>query len=203
MSVFKKANLSDRFVQAFEYAAKAHAGQRRKGKDLAYISHLMAVAALVLEVGGDEETAIAALLHDVVEDQGGQPRLREVEEKFGKHVAQIVWDCTDADTIPKPPWKERKEAYLAHLGNVLPESRLVSAADKLHNAREILADYREEGEAVWARFNGGREGTLWYYRALADKLGSFDSNRLVRELNRVVTELERLAAQSRPAATPR
>lgn len=202
MNEFKKANLSDRFVQAFDYAATAHAGQRRKGKDLAYISHLMAVAALVLEAGGDEETAIAALLHDVVEDQGGQPRLRDVEEKFGKRVAQIVWDCTDADTIPKPPWKERKEKYLAHLGNVLPESRLVSAADKLHNAREILADYREEGEGVWARFNGGREGTLWYYRALADKLGSFDSNRLVRELNRVVTELERLAAQSR-SASPR
>lgn len=201
MKELKQGKLGERFVQAFEYAAGAHAGQRRKGKDLAYISHLMAVAALVLEAGADEDTAIAALLHDIVEDQGGQPRLQDVEQRFGKRVAQIVWDCTDADTVPKPPWRERKEKYLAHLGNVLPESRLVSAADKLHNAREILADYREEGENVWARFNGGREGTLWYYRALAKKLAALDSNRLVRELERVVTELDRLAAEAHTLRT--
>ncbi len=196
-----KGKLGDRFIEAFEYAARAHAGQRRKAKDLAYISHLMAVAALVLEAGGDEDMAIAALLHDVVEDQGGQPRLREVEQRFGKRVAKMVSDCTDADTIPKPPWKQRKERYLAHLSQVSPESRLVSAADKVHNAREILADYREEGEKVWERFNGGREGTLWYYRALAKKFRSLDSNRLVRELDRVVGELERLArSPGAPAA---
>lgn len=200
LSELSQGKLGERFVRAFEFAARAHATQSRKGKDLPYISHLIAVAALVLEAGGDEDMAVAALLHDAVEDQGGQPTLREIERRFGKRVAQMVWDCTDADTVPKPPWRERKEKYLAHLPQVAAESRLVSAADKLHNAREILADYREEGEKIWSRFNGGREGTLWYYRALAEKFSSLDSNRLVRELDRVVGELERLAASHAESA---
>lgn len=200
LSELSQGKLGERFVRAFEFAARTHATQSRKGKDLPYISHLIAVAALVLEAGGDEDMAVAALLHDAVEDQGGQPTLREIERRFGKRVAQMVWDCTDADTVPKPPWRERKEKYLAHLPQVAAESRLVSAADKLHNAREILADYREEGEKIWSRFNGGREGTLWYYRALAEKFSSLDSNRLVRELDRVVGELERLAASHAESA---
>ena len=199
MSELSQGKLGERFVRAFEFAARAHATQTRKGKDLPYISHLMSVASLVLEAGGDEDMAIAALLHDAVEDQGGQPTLREIERRFGKRVAQIVWDCTDADTIPKPPWRERKEQYLGHLPSVSAESRVVAAADKVHNAREILADYREEGENVWRRFSGGRAGTLWYYRAIADELLSLDSNRLTRELERIVTELERLAAAHQPA----
>ena len=194
ISELSQGKLSERFVRAFEYAARAHATQTRKGKDLPYISHLMSVASLVLEAGGDEDMTIAALLHDAVEDQGGQPTLREIERRFGKRVAQMVWDCTDADTIPKPPWRERKEKYLAHLPSASADSRVIAAADKVHNAREILADYREEGETVWGRFKGGREGTLWYYRALANELRNLDSNRLTRELDRVVTELERLAA---------
>ena len=200
ISELSQGKLSERFVRAFEYAARAHATQTRKGKDLPYISHLMSVASLVLEAGGDEDMTIAALLHDAVEDQGGQPTLREIERRFGKRVAQMVWDCTDADTMPKPPWRQRKETYLAHLPSVSAESRVVAAADKVHNAREILADYREEGEKVWERFRGGREGTLWYYRALADELCALESNRLTRELDRVVTELERLAAANQLAA---
>ena len=200
MSELSQGKLSERFVRAFEFAARAHATQLRKGKDLPYISHLMSVASLVLEAGGDEDMTIAALLHDAVEDQGGQPTLREIERRFGKRVAQMVWDCTDADMIPKPPWRQRKETYLAHLPGVSAESRVVAAADKVHNAREILADYREEGEKVWQRFKGGREGTLWYYRALADELRALESNRLTRELERIVTELERLAAAKQVAA---
>jgi GTP pyrophosphokinase len=153
------------------------------------MAHLMGVASLVLEFGGDEDMAIAALLHDVVEDCGGAPMLKEVRRKFGTRVAKIVDGCTDSDVDPKPPWRERKEAYIRHLKTADADTRLVSAADKLNNVRSILADYREVGEAVWARFHGGRDGTLWYYRAL---LGEFlrEPNRLIRELELAVSELE-------------
>jgi len=152
----------------------------------------MSVAALVLEAGGDEDLAIAALLHDVVEDCGGEPMLEEVRRRFGDRVAHIVDGCTDAYTVPKPPWRQRKEEYLQHLKDADGDVRLVSAADKLHNAREILKDVRELGEPVWDRFKGKREGTLWYYRALADELIR-ENNWIVRQLQSVVSELEQLA----------
>ncbi len=185
--------LTPRFVDAVAYAAAAHAGQARKGSATPYLAHLLAVAAIVLEYGGDEETAVAALLHDVVEDAGGRPRLADVRARFGEAVAAAVEGCTDADTLPKPPWRGRKEAYLARLAGEPAAVQLVSAADKLHNARSLLADHHELGPALWARFNGGREGTLWYYRTLVDAYTEAPPA-LVRELDRVVTALEVRAA---------
>ncbi len=193
----RSQELTARFTRAVAYAARLHAEQKRKGTDRPYIAHLLGVASIVLEHGGDEDTAIAALLHDVVEDQGGRPRLGEIRRKFGARVARIVDGCTDAYTDPKPPWRPRKERYIAHLAEAPAEERLVSAADKLHNAREVLSDYRRIGDALWSRFQGGKEGTLWYYRALLEALRQAGTSPLVEEFERVVTELERLATSER------
>jgi len=188
----RATKLGVRFDQAFRFAAEKHATQTRKRTPVPYLSHLMSVAALVLEAGGDEDQAIAALLHDVVEDCGGEPVLAEVRQRFGERVAGIVQGCSDAYTIPKPPWKQRKLDYLESLRRAGDDVRLVSAADKLHNVRTILADYRVEGDSVWNRFSGQRDGTLWYYRAVLDVLRAGRPNRLLDELQRVVTELETL-----------
>jgi GTP pyrophosphokinase len=185
--------LGPRFRRAFLFAAEKHAGQARKTTTVPYIAHLMGVASFALEFGGDEDLAIAALLHDVVEDCGGAPMLTEVRRRFGTRVAKIVDGCTDSDTYPKPPWRQRKEDYIRHLRKADADTRLVSAADKLNNVRSILADYREIGESIWARFNGGRDGTLWYYRALLEEFLRRKPNRLVRELELAVRELERAA----------
>ena len=139
--------LGPRFLRAFNFAVEKHAGQTRKASTIPYIAHLMGVASLVLEFGGDEDLAIAALLHDVVEDCGGAPMLKEVRRRFGSRVAKIVDGCTDSDTYPKTPWRERKETYIRHLKTADAETRLVSAADKLNNVRSILSDYREVGES--------------------------------------------------------
>lgn len=189
------AKLGARFNEAFLFAAEKHASQTRKRTDVPYISHLMSVASLVLEAGGGEDEGVAALLHDVVEDCGGYPVLEEIRQRFGDRVATIVEGCTDAYTIPKPPWKQRKLDYLEVLRRADEDVRLVSAADKLHNVRSILADYRREGDSVWERFSGRRDGTLWYYRAVLDVLRQGKANRLVDELERVVTELETLATK--------
>jgi GTP pyrophosphokinase len=185
--------LGPRFRRAFLFAAEKHAGQARKTTTVPYIAHLMGVASFALEFGGDEDLAIAALLHDVVEDCGGAPMLTEVRRRFGTRVAKIVDGCTDSDTYPKPPWRQRKEDYIRHLRKADADTRLVSAADKLNNVRSILADYREIGESIWARFNGVRDGTLWYYRALLEEFLRRKPNRLVRELELAVRELERAA----------
>ncbi len=185
--------LSARFEEALILAARWHAGQVRKETTIPYIAHLLGVASIVLEQGADEDEAIAALLHDAVEDQGGEVILDEIRARFGDRVAEIVAGCTDAWTTPKSPWRERKEAYIAHLRQASASVRLVSAADKLHNARSILADYRVLGEALWSRFNGGKAGTLWFYRALVETLQAADPTPLVEELDRVVSEIERLA----------
>lgn len=184
--------LSSRFDQAFLFTAEKHALQTRKRSGVPYISHLMSVAALVLEAGGDEDQAIAALLHDVVEDCVGEAMLEEVRHRFGDHVAQIVEGCTDAYTIPKPPCKQGKLDYIETLQKASDDVRLVSAADKLHNVRTILPDYRAAGDSVFERFSGRRAGTLWYYRAVLDVLRNGNPNRLVKELERVVTELKTL-----------
>jgi len=181
--------LGPRFRRAFLFAAEKHAGQARKTTTIPYIAHLMGVTSTVLEFGGDEDLAIAAFLHDVVEDCGGAPMLKQVRRRFGRRVAKIVDGCTDSDTYPKPPWRQRKEDYLAHLKKADADTRMVSAADKLNNVRSIVADYREFGESIWSRFNGGRAGTLWYYRALLDEF-LHKPNRLVRELQLAVRELE-------------
>lgn len=185
--------LGPRFLRAFQFAFKMHAGQARKASTIPYVAHLMGVTSLVLEAGGDEDLAIAALLHDVVEDCGGAPMLTKIHKLFGGRVAKIVAGCTDSDTYPKPPWRERKETYLEHLKHADADTRLVSAADKLNNVRSILSDYREIGEVVWQRFNGGREGTLWYYRALLDEFLRAPLNRITRDLDLAVRELESLA----------
>src|SRR5450432_1830799 len=150
----RSVKLVPRFLRAFQFAAEKHANQTRKASTIPYIAHLMGVAALVLEARGDEDLAIAALLHDVVEDCGGAPMLKEVRRRFGKRVADVVEACSDTDATPKPPWRERKEQYIRHLRTADAGSRLVSTADKLHNARSILADYREIGEPIWERFQG-------------------------------------------------
>jgi (p)ppGpp synthase/HD superfamily hydrolase len=197
----RAVKLGPRFMRAFAFAAEKHAGQTRKASATPYIAHLMGVASLVLEAGGDEDLAIAALLHDVVEDCGGAPMLKEVRRSFGARVARIVDGCTDADTNPKPPWRQRKETYLRHLKKADADTRLVSAADKLNNVRSILADYRQIGESIWSRFNGGREGTLWYYRALLDEFMRRKLNRVTRDLQLAVTELESLTLNRREAGS--
>ena len=189
--------LGPRLQRAFRYAAEKHDGQTRKQTAVPYLSHLMAVASLVLEGGGDEDLAIAALLHDVVEDCGGMPRLREIRRQFGARVAKIVAGCSDCFGAPKPEWVERKRGYLREVKHADTETRLVSASDKLHNVRTILADYRRDGEAIWARFTGKREGTLWYYRALSDEYRRRGQNRVTRELEIAVAELERVTATHR------
>ena len=192
LSTQRSIKLGPRFRRAFEFVAEKHAGQTRKASTIPYIAHLMGVASLVLEAGGDEDLAIAALLHDVVEDCGGMPMLKEVRRKFGKRVAKVVDGCTDTDTEPKPPWRARKENYIRHLKGSDAETRLVAAADKLNNVRSILSDYRAIGESVWSRFNGGREGTLWYYRTLRDQFLRHPRNRVTLDLELAVNELETL-----------
>jgi (p)ppGpp synthase/HD superfamily hydrolase len=194
--LLKPPKLGPRLQRAFRYAAEKHDGQTRKQSAVPYLSHLMAVASLVLEAGGDEDMAIAALLHDVVEDCGGMPRLREIRKQFGPRVAKIVEGCTDSFGEPKPEWMQRKKDYLREVKHADAETRLVSASDKLHNVRTILADYRLHGEDIWKRFSGRKEGTLWYYRALSDEYQQRGSNRITGELEIAVAQLER-AARSR------
>lgn len=191
--------LSDRFDRALVYATQVHAGQLRKGAEIPYIAHLLAVAALVLEHGGDEDQAIAALLHDAAEDQGGEVRLADIRASFGERVEAIARACSDA--LPaageeKAPWKQRKEEYLRHLEHVDPGILLVSAADKLHNARAILLDYREQREALWIRFKGGREGTLCYYRKISKLLARLLPGPLTHELADTVARLDEIAARA-------
>ena len=193
--------LTDRFEQALILANQLHASQVRKGVGTPYISHLLAVSSLVLENGGSENEVIAALLHDAVEDQGGKSTLELIRSEFGNEVAAIVSGCSDADTIPKPPWRERKEAYLKHLANASPSVRLVSVADKLHNARATLRDYQVLGEELWGRFTGGKDGTLWYFRSLVVVFSSFGFSPLLNEFIRVVAEIECIAGSGCPPVT--
>lgn len=181
-------DLSHRFRKALIFAARLHNDQRRKGTDIPYIAHLLAVASLVITHGGDEDEAIAALLHDAVEDQGGQPTLEMIRTRFGERVAVIVEGCTDTDVVPKPPWKARKECYLAHLKSASPSVKLVAAADKLDNVRAIIADYRTHGAAIWTRFNAGPEDQRWFYRSCVTALHDGPMS-LIRELDAAVQQL--------------
>ncbi|MGB0962479.1 MAG: HD domain-containing protein [Mycobacterium sp.] len=184
--------LTARFADALTYAADLHKTQVRKGGDIPYIGHLLSVAALVIEAGGTETQAIAALLHDAVEDQGGADTLAEIESRFGQGVAGIVGDCSDTDEDPKPPWRSRKESYIEHLADVSTETILVSAADKLDNARAILRDLRNEGPSLWERFTEKDPGEhLWYYRALAERYESAGDNWVFDELKRTIVLIER------------
>ena len=187
--------LSPNFEDALIYATQAHCDQTRKKTGIPYIAHVLGVTAIALEYGANETEAIGALLHDTVEDCGGAERLRDIQKRYGDDVANIVGGCTDTDEVPKPPWRARKEAYVAHLKDSDTSTRLVSAADKLHNTRAILADLRRHGPKVFERFSGKKEGTLWYYRAL---VAAFRRHRdhadLIDELDRVVTQVEKLSA---------
>ncbi len=185
--------LSDRFKSALEMAFHFHRTQTRKQSQIPYFAHLMSVTALVLENGGSENQAIAALLHDAVEDQGGKPTLKKIKDKFGAEVADIVDGCTDAYTNPKPPWKERKLAYLEKLKSKPDTILLVSLADKVHNARTILRDLHLEGDNVWNKFNGGKSGTLWYYQSLANFFDTTQFPTLKKELRQLIEEIITLA----------
>jgi len=186
-------HLSRQFEKALTYATRIHGGQLRKKTRIPYIGHILGVAAIAMEYGADETEAIAALLHDAVEDCGGAKRLRDIERKFGKDVARIVEGCTDTDQTPKPPWLERKKAYVTHVRRAPMPTKLVSASDKLHNVRAILMDYRKEGEKLWSRFNRGKRGALWYYRALVSAFNGKRIQPLVQELDRTLTKLELLS----------
>lgn len=186
--------LTERFERALLFAAHLHRNQRRKGSGVPYVSHLLAVCALTLEYGGDEDEAIAALLHDAIEDQGGALARAEILGRFGARVTEIVDGCTDTDQTPKPAWRARKEAYIRHVSEASASVRLVSACDKLHNARSLVMDYRIYGEDLWSRFTGRRDGTLWYYRAMVNAFRAAGSGEVIEELDRVVTELEALAS---------
>jgi (p)ppGpp synthase/HD superfamily hydrolase len=196
--------LTERFNEALQYAAQLHAGQVRKVSGEPYVAHLLGVTSNALDYGADEDEAIAALLHDAIEDQGVHWQSQwhsdlgeEIGRRFGPAVAAIVRGCTDADTIPKPPWQERKDAFLARLAHASPSIRLVVAADKLHNVRSLLRDYRSQGEAIWRHFKGGRDKTLWYYRAVAEVLKRSGTTPLVEELDRAVVDLERLVVKDK------
>ena len=186
--------LSQKFEEALVYANRMHCDQTRKKTGVPYIGHILGVTAITLEYGGNETEAIGALLHDVVEDCGGAERLTEIRHRFGEGVSRIVDGCTDTDETPKPPWRERKQKYIAHLKESDSPTRLVSASDKLHNTRAILADLRKRGPEVFERFSGKKDGTLWYYRALVIAFREHgDHTNLIDELDRVVTEIERVS----------
>jgi (p)ppGpp synthase/HD superfamily hydrolase len=178
--------LTNRFDDAFRYAHELHAAQTRKGTLIPYISHLMSVSALVIEHGGNEDQAIGALLHDAAEDQGGRETLDVIRERFGPVVAEIVSDCTDAWTEPKPEWRARKEAYIAKLPTKPLQPLLVSLADKTHNAEAIRFDYQALGDALWPRFSGGADGTRWYYTTLSDIFSKAMPGSLSDRLSRAV-----------------
>ncbi|MFN6134892.1 MAG: HD domain-containing protein, partial [Bacteroidota bacterium] len=150
--------LSDRFQKALVYASQVHNGQLRKGTQIPYLSHLLSVASIAMEYGANEDEAIGALLHDAGEDAGGDERILDIRNVFGDAVADIVQGCTDAVVIPKPPWQERKERYIAGVPHEPVSVRFVSAADKLHNVRSIIRDYRALSDGLWLRFKGGKHG---------------------------------------------
>lgn len=182
--------LTKRFEDALHYAINVHANQKRKGTEIPYVSHLISVASIVLEHEGTENEAIAALLHDAAEDQGGQKRLDEIRLQFGAETADIVQGCSETMVRPKPEWKVRKDGYIAHIADAPKSVQFVSAADKLDNVRSILSTYNEVGEELWGRFNAGRDDQLWYYRSLVTEFNKAGSNRLIEDLDRAVRKLE-------------
>jgi (p)ppGpp synthase/HD superfamily hydrolase len=185
--------LTNEFDEALKYAAELHRTQTRKAGDIPYLGHLLSVAGLVIEADGSQTQAIAALLHDAAEDQGGEATLAEIEQRFGPDVAKIVRECSDTFEDPKPPWQERKERYIAHLDDASDDTILVSLADKLDNARAILRDFREHGDDLWQRFSvDNPQKHLWYYRSLLAVYERRNSTWLVDELRRVVGTLEEL-----------
>jgi (p)ppGpp synthase/HD superfamily hydrolase len=193
-------HLSSRFTSAVDYARVLHI-ERRKGTDIPYMAHLLGVAALVMGEAGhfpvSEDMVIAAILHDAAEDHGGQLRLNDIAHNFGEEVAEMVKGLSDSlaeNSSKKAPWQKRKEEYLERLRKEPPKVQLISAADKLYNARAILDDYRKIGPEVWTRFKRGRKHQLWYFRELLKIFKAAGKNRIVAELERVTDKLERISA---------
>ena len=189
--------LTDRYDRALLYATQVHGGQLRKATTVPYFAHLMAVSATVLEYGGDEDQAIAGLLHDAVEDQGGRPRLNDIRNRFGARVADMVLACSDnvaegGSGQPKQDWQTRKERYIKHLHDLDRDILLISLADKTHNARSILRDLRKDeiGASIWQRFSQPKERTLWYYEELAETFKQLLPGQLANELADIVAELK-------------
>ena len=183
--------LTPKFIEALGYAARKHAMQTRKASEVPYLGHLLSVAGLVIEADGTETQAIAALLHDAAEDQGGERTLAEIDEKFGAGVASIVAECSDTFETPKPPWHARKERYIDHLRVASEDAVLVSLADKLDNARAILRDFRALENEVWQRFSvQDPQLHLWYYRSLLEVFSQRTHSWMVGELRDVIDTLE-------------
>lgn len=183
--------LSKLYDDALVFAAELHREQMRKGSGVPYLAHLLSVSSRVLTAGGSEVQAIAGLLHDAAEDQGGAATLDVIRRRYGEEVAAIVADCTDSWIDPKPDWRPRKEAYLAKLPTKPATSLLVSLADKVDNAEAILSDYGAVGDTVWDRFTGGRDGTIWYYRTLSAIFDQALPGPLARQLARSVAGFAR------------
>jgi GTP pyrophosphokinase len=190
MSDQQKPCYGKSFDDALAYAAEAFRHTTRKATGIPYITHLLAVTALVGEHGGSEEQMIAALLHDVLEDVEGSTKA-DLAKRFGTNVAEMVEALSDATERPKPAWKERKTRYLARLEREDAQVKLVSAADKLHNLRSTLRDLDREGASLWARFNAGREEQIWYYRSAVQALAKDWDHPLVEELRMATESLEK------------
>ena len=191
-----KPELGERFTDALVYTTRVHAGQRKKSDLQPYIGHLLRVTGLVIEDGGSENEAIAALLHDAAEDQGGLSRLADIRVRYGEAVAGIVNECTDTFMPEKPAWRERKERYVAHLGDCSSAALRVSSADKLDNARSLLRDYSVQGERLWHRAPASSEDACWYYRALSRRLAELQPGPLADQLDQAASELVRALGRS-------
>jgi (p)ppGpp synthase/HD superfamily hydrolase len=178
--------LTEKFTLAMSKSQEWHASQVRKGSEVPYFTHPMSVAALVLEDGGSEDEAIAALLHDTIEDCGGEVIRQKILALFGERILTLVDGCSEKIAVPKPPWRERKQEYLDRLRSSTPEVIRISLADKLHNCRSIDRDWQQEGDLVWEKFTAGKEGTLWYYRSLAAVFHDRTDSWMVDELSKLV-----------------
>ena len=193
------AAYSRRFDRAMALALDSFRPIVRKGSGVPYITHLLSVTALVGEYGGDEDQLCAAVLHDFIEDIPGATEQRLADE-FGERVARMVVALSDCEGEPKPPWRERKVRYLAHLKDEDPDIKLISCADKLHNASTIVMDHARIGDHIFERFRGKKDGTLWYYDAVVQALGQGWESALLDRLDGVVDEIHRLAGVARPRA---
>lgn len=184
-----KPLLTNRFQRALVFAFKTHQEQLRKNSCSPYFSHLLSVCSTVLDAGSDEDVAIAALLHDAAEDQGGIETIQIIRKKFGNRVAELVLACSDTLSDPKPPWKKRKTEHLEKLSKAGPDVLLITMADKIHNVRSLYRDLSSMGDEIWKNFNGGRSGTLWYYNELDQILAKTSHNQLYKEFHNLVKNI--------------
>jgi (p)ppGpp synthase/HD superfamily hydrolase len=184
--------LSPKFEEALVFAVRLHSNQKRKVSNTPFVLHLLNVCAIILEDGGTEDEAIAGLLHDAVEDQGGLETLENIKSNFGEVIAQIVMECSETHLTPKPPWEERKVNSIAKMKNVSGSAIRVILADKIHNVQSIIREYQKYGKPIWDSFKGGREGTIWYYKEVLAVLASRTESHLITELKLTVEHLEKL-----------